>query len=167
MSGLDASNVNALIAVCGTLLGGALGASLTYWQQLRQRQHDDAVRFHTERLNAYIALLDLHTATARNVAVTWADSEQDHHESRVRHLENLITATNRIELVGSASVVHAARDLYNALADFMQKPEKAGERRDSAQVGKSRSAFKEAARGELGTNVPRTDSQSPHPGSYW
>jgi hypothetical protein len=50
---LGSGSGTAIIAVIGTLGGAALAGGFTYWQQKRQREHEDLVRFHQVRLDAY------------------------------------------------------------------------------------------------------------------
>jgi hypothetical protein len=116
---VESHHIDAIVAVVGTLLGGVVGAGLTFIQQRAQRAHDDRVRFHQARLDAY----DKFYGAAMNLmhaASNWlGKSPREGALSDVigKEQSELHTVFPRVRLVGSEAVVDAATELQQLVED--------------------------------------------------
>jgi ABC-type glycerol-3-phosphate transport system substrate-binding protein len=121
---LGAGSGPAIIAVIGTLGGAAFGGGFTYWQQRRQREHEDLVRFHQIRLDAY----DKFARAAAPVlakAITWVTKQtgKSLEDFLATALEALNAAYPRVGLVASQPVFDAASNLHTKLHEIWTGPQ--------------------------------------------
>jgi hypothetical protein len=151
---LGAGSGPAIIAVIGTLAGGGLGGWLTYWQQSRQRAHEDRVRFHELRIESYCAF-DLVASNFIASAVVW-EKEKPAGVSLDKYVldntEPYIAAFTRVRLIGTNAVAGIALKLHTVATSFLSTPAPIDVNAIAQEALRLQLEFVAAVRRELGTD---------------